>query len=286
MTYTIATPFPEWAWPTAWHWAKRAAFDDSAPRSLDEYVELHLKGNAETFGIYRDGDLGGVVVVERASSAVRTAHIVLARRFWGMPVEPLRAIAEGLFHADPRLQRIQAVVPAWNRTACGLCRRMGAVREGVLRNYCIRNGKPADAVVFSVIREDIENGREFGRGTFERAEPVIQHGDNQPVGHERDNVHRGPTGDSERAGGVLSAVVPVDDKRNNESKHAGGNDGGGGRHQPKLPDGGRRGSKEPGPARVRKERRVRESHASDGIGTASGTGRKRIGRRKVSAGPE
>jgi RimJ/RimL family protein N-acetyltransferase len=163
----ITEGFPEWAWPLAWEWAnarRSQLADDFFPSSIGEFVESYSVrfGGSRTYSLWKNDNLGGVIVLERASPVVFTAHILLSRRLWGVPASDLRQAAALLFEAEPQAIRIQAFVPAWNRLAIALAKRIGAKDEGTLRCATLRNGAPADAVLMGFTREDL-NGTELRR---------------------------------------------------------------------------------------------------------------------------
>ena len=156
-TVTITEPFESWAWPNAWAWAeyrREQIADDFFPASLPAFVEEHSVRfrNSRTFGLCKNGVLNGVVIIEPASPVVATAHILLSKRLWGVPVAVLRGVALAAFEANPALIRIQSFVPSWNRLAIALSVRIGGTVEGTLRGATLRGGKPADAVLIGMTR--------------------------------------------------------------------------------------------------------------------------------------
>jgi len=167
----ITEGFPQWAWPLAWEWAsarRRQLADDFFPSSIDEFVESYSVRfrDARTYGVWKNDNLGGVIICERSSPVVFTAHILLSRRLWGVQASELQTAATLLFASEPQAIRIQAFVPAWNRLAIALACRIGGTIEGTLRSATLRNGQPADAVLVALIREDL-NGTEL-RGVGRR----------------------------------------------------------------------------------------------------------------------
>ena len=178
-------PFPAFAWPLAWQWAnarRRQLADDFFPRTMAEFVESYSVrfANARTYGVWKNDNIGGVVIFERASEVVVTAHILLSRRLWGIPASDLRRAATLLFDAEPETIRIQAFVPAWNRLAIALAVRIGAKNEGTLRCATLRNDAPADAVVVGLTREDLHGtelrrGDEFGTDQRDGQQHAVEH---------------------------------------------------------------------------------------------------------------
>ena len=205
---TITEPFESWAWPSAYAWAERCRSmfaDGTVPSSLAAFVESNSVRfrSSRTFGLWKDGTIGGVVILEPASPHVVTAHILLSKRLWGIPAVQLQEAARLAFEADPALIRIQAFVPAWNRLAIALCLRLGASLEGTLRSATLRNGKPADAVVMALTREDwngIESRRIRGRNNqFVNGQLANQQHVQPDPG---DDAGRDRNGAAERPGGI------------------------------------------------------------------------------------
>lgn len=54
-----------------------------------------------------------------------------------------------------RIQRIEIVAAVKNVASQRVAERAGAVREGILRNRLLIHGEPQDAVMYSLLREDL-----------------------------------------------------------------------------------------------------------------------------------
>ena len=81
-----------------------------------------------------------------------------SRRNRGFASEAARALARAAFEDLP-VNRIEILVPIENRASCGVAEKAGAMREGVLRKRLLIGGKTYDAVIFSFVREDFEEGK-------------------------------------------------------------------------------------------------------------------------------
>ena len=84
----LVEPFPAWAWPLAWEWYRQSRLpDDFSPKTPEQFVELSSGRYTRTFGVIKDGLLGGVVAFEQASPALAIMHVLFAkslyRRFTG-----------------------------------------------------------------------------------------------------------------------------------------------------------------------------------------------------------
>jgi hypothetical protein len=233
----IFEPFPVWAWPQAWAWYEPyiRLMDDSGPRTPEKFVESYwrLAENGRTFAIWKDGILSGVVAAERFAPSVMNAHILVARRLWGIAPGELREVARRLFDSDPALARIQAFVPGWNRLACALAKRLGGVEEGTMRAALLREGKPADCVLYGLTREDFNSGS-VSRGIIR--EPA---GDEQEFRDSIDDLLADAGGIAIDIGGTLLESGSVDRDRSESGERDGGADGLGGLDQQNIgrPDG-------------------------------------------------
>jgi ribosomal-protein-serine acetyltransferase len=56
-----------------------------------------------------------------------------------------------------KLNRIEIVVAVRNTASLRVAEKVGATREGVLRSRLVAHGQIHDAVMFSLIRGDLEN---------------------------------------------------------------------------------------------------------------------------------
>lgn len=274
MIIDIREPFPEFAWPLAWEWLDKAraqALDDFGPSTPDEFVEYSRRAYARTWGIWKDDLLSGAVAIGQDTPAVATVHILLSVRLWGIPREDLRKVGALLFESQPRLQRIQAFIPVWNRLAIAMARRMGGIVEGIMRGATVRGGKPHDVVLLGVTREEFGNGtgtrRIDGRDQLEleqqqqrqHIERVLSGADFAPV----DADER--AGDGRGGGDVGSAVAGS----------AGGRDERSGPDQQNVERSLQPGKQLPRVARLRQQRDKRADEPAGGTGKTKRAGRKR-----------
>lgn len=212
MSIDITEPFPEWAFPLAWGWVEKRLgqiADDFFPRTPGEFVERYFSRYSRTLALWKDGSLSGVIAFEQASPIVVTAHILLSRRLWGSPAEELRQAAKLLFESQPEIIRIQAFIPAWNRLAVAMVRRIGGEVEGVLRACTLRDGKPADAVLMGLTREEFTRGAELRR----RIEPKLDKPE-RDAGCEQDILGTADSG-AKSVGDLAQSGPDGGDKRNN-----------------------------------------------------------------------
>jgi hypothetical protein len=253
----IREPFPEYAWPMAWGWAdtcRAQIADDFFPPTIDAFVELSLSRYRRTFGLWKDGLLSGAVAVEWASPVVMTAHILLSKRLWGVPASDLRAVAQLLFDTEASLIRIQAFVPAWNRLAIALAKRLGGSVEGTLRSATMRSGKPADAVLVAITREEFFNGPELRIAVG--ADGI------EYVAVDQRDIRPGSVGSPGAAGGNAVERSVGSERRNVVAGSDGGGDGGRQRDQPDVERADKPGNSDARGKGIRAKRDNRAGNAS------------------------
>lgn len=283
----VSEPFPAWAWPLAWAWldnARHQALHDFSPKTAEEFVEYSSRAYARTFGIWKDGSLGGAVGIGRDSPCVATVHILLSRRLWGIPGAEIAKIGALLWESEPELQRIQAFVPAWNRLAIALCRRLGGTVEGTMRAATMRGGKAADAVVIGMTRGDYVNGIELrgvGRTDQQQLELVSER---EPVEHVLGRA-------VERTGASVEPVLELDSffaDGADEPGHDSGDHGERGLDQQELRGNGHDAAKPARGARVRDVGSKRKHDAANGTGKRGRAVGKPVGgkRKPAAAKPE
>jgi ribosomal-protein-serine acetyltransferase len=149
-------PFMEWCHPGysldeafAWVHSREAAWQ--AKTGL-EFVIVE-RGSQRFLGgvglnqlnhLHRFANLGYWVRTSAAGRGVATAATRACARF-------------GLDELG--LNRIEILVALGNRASQRVAERAGATREGVLRQRMLLHGRPADAVLYSLVDEDFEADR-------------------------------------------------------------------------------------------------------------------------------
>jgi RimJ/RimL family protein N-acetyltransferase len=112
------------------------------------------------FVIEVDGEPAGCVAFTRASEAHRIAEagrFAVHPRFRGrgIGVEAARAF-QRLLLGELGFHRIELKVYGFNERAIVHAERSGYVREGVQRRAYLKNGEWVDAVLFSLLEEDLD----------------------------------------------------------------------------------------------------------------------------------
>jgi len=134
------------------------------------YSRAQAAANAEwySFGIFakeQDRLLGGVGL-----NFINRVHQVGNLGYWvrtsaagqGIATRAARGMARYGFE-QAGLHRIEILAAVPNIASQRVAEKAGAVREAVLRNRLLIDGKSQDAVMFSLIPEDIRSGTDFNR---------------------------------------------------------------------------------------------------------------------------
>jgi RimJ/RimL family protein N-acetyltransferase len=137
----------------------RRAFDRAAVLEEIERSERE----PETFGrfiVEVDGERAGVMGFEEGSSTHRIAHLgglAVHPDFRGRRIadEGARLLQRHLFD-ELGYHRLELACYGYNERAIRHAERAGFVREGVKRRAYLRHGEWQDAVLFGLLREDLE----------------------------------------------------------------------------------------------------------------------------------
>ncbi len=157
--FQIITPFPIHAVPRIWTWTeefRHQVTDDFGPKSLAEFMaDWEAKGELRlSWAIVHEGEIGGLVCVDRVSPVLGAVQFITKRSFWGSEkiLPPIRAAYAAAFATG--IQKLYSAVFIDNANVIHLARLLGAVREGRLRNHTMRGGKPADMLVLGITAAD------------------------------------------------------------------------------------------------------------------------------------
>jgi RimJ/RimL family protein N-acetyltransferase len=112
------------------------------------------------FVIECDGELCGSLGFEVANERSKIAHLerlAVHPRFRGRRIadQAAREFQRHLIY-DLGYHRLQLEIYAFNERAIAHAERAGFVREGVRRKAYLRHGEWQDAVLFGLVREDLE----------------------------------------------------------------------------------------------------------------------------------
>lgn len=134
------------------------------PYSLDDahaFIRLARGMSPVTFfAIEVDGRVAGGIGYVLKGDVERVGAEVgywLGHEFWGrgLATEALRQMARRAFAEQPELRRLWAVPFADNAGSARVLEKAGFVREGVLRQSAIKDGRVHDQVMYALLRDDL-----------------------------------------------------------------------------------------------------------------------------------
>lgn len=155
----IREPFPEEAWPRVFGWMQpcwHQACDDFVKKDVgwfvDSMIELSLR--SRTWGVWREGELGGLIALEPLNPVAGLAHLVFKKSFWGSKTT-LAAANQALEKVlgGGEAGKICGHVFPDNHPMRAMYGKLGFREEGRLRGQTMRNGKPADVIACGLTRE-------------------------------------------------------------------------------------------------------------------------------------
>lgn len=141
-----------------WSWVsdfRHRVTDDFAPETLTGFVdqwEAAEKAGRKSWGIYRDGELGGVVTAADASPMLCQVSCIFKPSFWKGET-PRHALTVVLGEIFGGATKASMAFFADNRALISLAHQLGGVREGLFRRHTMRAGKLADVVVIGIQKE-------------------------------------------------------------------------------------------------------------------------------------
>lgn len=165
MTIEARSPFPKWALPEVWQWIESfrdRVMDDYSPQTLEDFLAdwETRETMRKSWAVYRDDELGGLVVIEPVNPVWVNSHVLFKRSFWGRKVTlpALRAVYREVF--DSGVQRISAAIFADNHQMRNLALDLGAVEETrrsqPMRNCTRRDGELVAMRIIALFPEEFE----------------------------------------------------------------------------------------------------------------------------------
>jgi RimJ/RimL family protein N-acetyltransferase len=163
----LIKPFPPEAYPRVWTWLqdfKDRVLDDFSPQDLPSFVTfcIELAKTAVTWGVLRNGELIGLLTFEPVNGVTGIAHAIFRKDAWGRQttVPAITEAAESIFASGVR--KVEFPIFADNHAVEAMLLKLGAVREGLLREHSMRGGKPIDMIVIGITREDFDVWKKAG----------------------------------------------------------------------------------------------------------------------------
>jgi RimJ/RimL family protein N-acetyltransferase len=142
----VISPFPQQSLPRVWQWIesfRNRVVDDYSPQTLDAFVRKSIEdqGTLQTWAVYRDGELGGMVSFEKWTEHLGTAHCLFKREMWGRKTTrpALEQILQQIFAGSTR--KLCMNVFSDNQAIIALVKELGAVTEAHYSEHTKRNGK-------------------------------------------------------------------------------------------------------------------------------------------------
>jgi RimJ/RimL family protein N-acetyltransferase len=122
------------------------------------------EANSGAFGrvwaIVVDGGLIGCIGLKQERGWLRCNAEVgywIGEAFWrrGITSDALRQVTDWAFAALPELTRLYAPVFSWNEGSQAVARKCGYVREGLLKQSALKDGRVIDRVLWAAYRTEI-----------------------------------------------------------------------------------------------------------------------------------
>jgi RimJ/RimL family protein N-acetyltransferase len=141
-------------------WAHRGYSLADAESRIAHCVQARACGEEFAFGIFAaDGELLGCVGLNQLDPEKRSANLGYwigeAHRGRGLATDAAREAAAFGF-GEIGLSRIEIVTLPDNAASQRVAAKLGATREGIVRNRLVVRGEAADAVVFSLVARDLD----------------------------------------------------------------------------------------------------------------------------------
>lgn len=166
----VVNPFPVEELPRVWMWIQDfpgMVADDLGPKTMEEFVEIEMRRNALTWGVYRGEQLGGYLVfdVDPTNPANGFAHCIFRKgvtphdSFFGrkITIPALTRAATDLFAIG--IERITIGVFEHNAAIQGVIKEMGGRVEAVWFEPVTVRGKPVDVIQYVLTPELLNNGK-------------------------------------------------------------------------------------------------------------------------------
>lgn len=159
----IVSPFPITELPRCWLWIssfKNQTMDDFSPQTPEDFVQgmiQKMNSGMLTFGIEKDGELGGIVIFEPANSVNGFAHVTFKKSFFGRKttLPALIRVANKIFELG--FKKISMLVFKSNSSVISLIKDLGAKREGLLKSHTLQNGELVDCLLFRLTKEELND---------------------------------------------------------------------------------------------------------------------------------
>jgi RimJ/RimL family protein N-acetyltransferase len=158
----LISPFPPQHYPLLWKWLHEfpaSNFDDFGPHTLEQFAaEMDRRAQDEqTWCVTLHGEPVGAIGYCRESGYHGHFNgICFARDAHGTGVarEAIRRVMESVWATGT--QKVSAYFFAHNRRVLRFLLRLGAVREGVLKDHTLQDGKPIDVLAVAFFAPEVQ----------------------------------------------------------------------------------------------------------------------------------
>jgi RimJ/RimL family protein N-acetyltransferase len=164
---TVKSPFPVYELPRVWLWSVpvlNRVSDDNSPKTMEAFVEqqMQMADNAITWGVYRDGILGGFIRYDPIDEVSGFAHAIFDKgtgrdnSFFGRKttVPAITAVAQKLFSIG--VQQIIMLPFESNNALIALLLHIGAKKRALLYNAATQGGEPVNMVQMTLSPDDLQ----------------------------------------------------------------------------------------------------------------------------------
>ena len=150
-------PWDESDYPLLWSWCNKfwdSVADDDVPRTQTEFVMFKQMQGSINLGVYRDGQLGGILSCDPVNSKVCQAHAIFRKEFWGRETTE-RGLQLGIeFAWELGYTKIVSMVYQHNVKMRALIQAVGGKQEGYHVAQTRQNGKPVDMVSYGIFKAE------------------------------------------------------------------------------------------------------------------------------------
>ena len=134
-------------------------YDQAAAEAWARH-EANSGDYGRVWAIVVDGGLVGCIGLVQQAGWLRCNAEVgywVGQAHWrrGIASDALRQVTDWAFAAVPEITRIHAGIFAWNEGSQAVARKCGYVREGLLKQSAIKDGRVIDSVVWAAYRTEI-----------------------------------------------------------------------------------------------------------------------------------
>jgi len=128
------------------------AWIESQPDKWENGEEYNFAISHNTGGLYLGGC--GLSVIDRGCGTANLGYWVrMSQTNKGIATAATLLLAQFAFK-ELKLNRVEFTIAVDNSASLRIADKVGATREGILRNRVIKNGAPCDAMMFSLIPGD------------------------------------------------------------------------------------------------------------------------------------